>query len=138
MPKSGTRKGCKTQSGGGFKPADETSLEKGRRLNIIIAGVVAILAVAVAFYWWDLGETKREFLVLDLKGKGALSQVTNEKSLGGGTSGQVKRGPIQASSRPLDLIIGHRPSQATMKHISPHPFGSCFGTRPYCNLLRQA
>ena len=83
MPKSGTRKGCKTQSGGGFKPADETSLEKGRRLNIIIAGVVAILAVAVAFYWWDLGETKREFLVLDLKGKGALSQVTNEKSLGG-------------------------------------------------------
>jgi hypothetical protein len=51
MPKSGTRKGCKTQSGGGFKPADETSLEKGRRLNIIIAGVVAILAVAVAFYW---------------------------------------------------------------------------------------
>jgi len=84
MPKSRTRKGCKTQSGGGFKSADETSLEKGRRLNIIIAGVVAILAVALAFYWWDLGETKREFLVLALKGKGALSQVTNERSLGGG------------------------------------------------------
>lgn len=61
---------------------ERSSPAQRRRVKAIVSGTIAIIAGALGAYWWLSFRTERDFLVLAVEGKAALSRVTNEKLLG--------------------------------------------------------
>ena len=104
MPKSKRRKKSKSASSRPL-PFSGSGQDTGtRRINLVLAGIAAIVIVGAGYWWWQSSQVESRFLALVAEGQSAMQNVETMPNLG---RGHLAPGQTQSYGTPFPTSGPH-------------------------------